>query len=331
MNSKRFRSSRHVLIPLVLLSFVVFSDLINPAAAQQSTTAPASYQEFLYQGNIPIRYRELNQGHPYTILFIHGFGAGSHYWRALEEHFAGSYNTVALDLKGFGYSAKPKDGNYRVSDQADLVKAFIEEKNLSKVILVGHSMGGAVALLTKFTLKPDLVKGLILIDNASYGQKLPDFIHLLKTPVLNTLGPALVPDRLVVKQMLKKVFYDDRHITEEMIRQYTTYLKTPGAYQALRETAKHIIPDNIDDIIDQTVNLDIPVLIIWGENDQVLALSSGQRLHQDIKDSEFVIIPDAGHDPHEEKPAETIQAMADFLNRRVKGNPTPTPKLKSAE
>ncbi len=97
-----------------------------------------------------------------------------------------------------------------------------------------------------------------------------------------------------------------------MIQQYTTYLKTPGAYQALRETAKQIIPENVDEIIDNTVNLKIPVLIIWGENDQILSLSSGQRLHYDIKDSEFVIIPESGHDPHEEKPAETIQAMTHF-------------------
>ena len=308
------------IVPL-LLTAMLLCGFINQPAAALSAALPAPYQEFIYQGNISIKYREIHQGHPYTMVFIHGFGAASHYWRELEEHFAATYNTVALDLKGFGYSDKPKDGNYRVSDQADLVKAFIDEKGLSNVILVGHSMGGAVALLTQFKLKPGLVKGLILLDNASYGQELPDFVHLLRTPVLNTVGPALLPDKLMVKHMLQKVFYDQTKITEAMIQQYTTYLKYPGAYYALRETAKQIIPENVDEIIDQTVNLKIPVLIIWGENDQVLPLSSGQRLHYDIKDSEFVIIPESGHDPHEEKPAETIQAMTDFLNRRLKAYP----------
>jgi pimeloyl-ACP methyl ester carboxylesterase len=289
-----------------------------PALAQAlSTPVPAAYQEFLYQGRISIKYRELYQGHPYTLLFIHGYGAASHYWRELEEHFAGRYNTVALDLKGFGYSAKPKDGNYRVRDQADLVQAFIQAKNLSNVILVGHSLGGAVALLTSFQLPPEKVKGLILLDNASYAQKLPDFVQLMRTPVLNTVGPALLPDRLLVKQMLKKVFSDQTKITEAMIRQYTTYLKSPGAYYALRQTAKQIIPANVDEIIDQTVNLKIPVLIIWGEDDRILPLESGQRLHEDIKNSELVIIPGSGHDPHEEKPAETIQAITDFLDRHL--------------
>ena len=135
---------------LLLLTSLLLCGFINHQASAQSAAALAPYQEFIYQGNISIKYRELNQGHPYTMVFIHGFGAASHYWRELEEHFAGTYNTVALDLKGFGYSAKPKDGKYRVSDQADLVKAFIEAKNLSNIILVGHSMGGAVALLTSF-------------------------------------------------------------------------------------------------------------------------------------------------------------------------------------
>lgn len=308
---------------LLLLSALLLGGFLpRPLPAQHNAPALSGYQEFLYQGNISIKYRENHQGHPYTMLFLHGFGAGSHYWRHLEEHFAAAYNTVALDLKGFGYSDKPRDGNYRVSDQADLVKDFIAAKNLDNIILVGHSMGGAVALFTYFKTRPGLVKSLILLDNASYGQELPDFIRLLQTPVLNTLGPALLPDRLLVKQMLQKVFYDQSKITEAMIQQYVDYLKIPGAHQALRETAKQIIPANVDEIIDQTVNLNIPVLIIWGENDQVLPLSSGQRLHYDIKDSEFVIIPDAGHDPHEEKPAETIQAMTSFLNRRlVKATP----------
>ncbi len=204
---------------LLLMAMLLLCGFINQPAAAPSAALPAPYQEFIYQGNISIKYREIYQGHPYTMVFIHGFGAASHYWRELEEHFAATYNTVALDLKGFGYSDKPKDGNYRVSDQADLVKAFLEAKNLSNIILVGHSMGGAVALLTQFKLKPGLVKGLILLDNASYGQELPDFVHLLRTPVLNTVGPAILPDKLMVKHMLQKVFYDQTKITDAMIQQ----------------------------------------------------------------------------------------------------------------
>jgi pimeloyl-ACP methyl ester carboxylesterase len=311
-------STRKTFFP-VILSFLLFCGFMAPQARSSALPVPADYQEFLYQGHISIKYRELHQGHPYTLLFIHGFGAASHYWRELEEHFAPRYNTVALDLKGFGYSAKPKDGNYRVRDQADLVQAFITEKNLTNVILVGHSLGGAVALLTSFQLPPETVKGLILLDNASYAQKLPDFVQLLRTPVVNTVGPALIPDRFIVKQMLQKVFTDQTKITEAMIQQYTTYLKSPGAYYALRQTAKQIIPDNVDEIIDQTVNLKLPVLILWGDQDRILPLESGQQLHEDIKDSELVIIPGSGHDPHEEKPAETIQAMTDFLDRRIRG------------
>ena len=323
-------SSWKTVAKIILFSLLLCVSSNSPVAASAAPApVPADYQEFLYQGRISIKYRELYQGHPYTLLFIHGYGAASHYWRELEEHFAGRYNTVALDLKGFGYSAKPKDGKYRLRDQADLVQAFITEKNLTNVILVGHSLGGAVALLTSFQLPPDQIKGLILLDNASYGQKLPDFVQLMRTPVLNTVGPALLPDRLLVKQMLQKIFTDQSKITEAMIQQYVTYLKSPGAYYALRQTAKEIIPANVDEIIDQTVNLKIPVLLIWGEDDRILPLESGRQLHEDIKGSELVIIPGSGHDPHEEKPAETIQAMESFLHRRLK-KIAPLPPLKPA-
>jgi pimeloyl-ACP methyl ester carboxylesterase len=306
---------------VLLLPFLLLGACMTHRISDQYSLSLSSYQEFLYQDNISIKYREQHNGRPCTLLFIHGFGAASHYWQALEEHFAGHYNTAALDLKGFGYSAKPEDGNYRVSDQAELVKTFITARNLTNLIMVGHSMGGAVALLTCFKLPPGLVKGLILLDSASYGQPLPDFVHLLRMPVISTVGPALLPDRLLVKQMLQKVFYDHAKITEAMISQYSTYLKLPGAYPALRQTAKQLIPANVDEVIEKTINLKIPVLIVWGENDQILPLSSGQRLHFDIKDSEFVIIPECGHDPHEEKPDATIQAITAFFNRRIKDCP----------
>lgn len=277
------------------------------------------YQEFLYQDSIAIKYRERQAGHSYTMVFIHGFGAGSHYWQALEEHFAGSYNTIALDLKGFGFSDKPRDGKYRVSDQAEMLAAFLDSKNLRDVILVGHSMGGAVALLTHFRLDPGRVKALILLDNASYGQVLPDFIQVLRDPILGVLGPALLPDRLLMRSVLGKVYYYKTNITAARMQPYLDSLKTPGAHYALRQTAKQLIPENVDEIIEKTVNLDIPVLIIWGENDQVLPLSSGQRLHHDVKVSEFVIIPNAGHNPHEEQTEATIEAMEAFLQRQLRG------------
>lgn len=305
----------------ILLLLLLVACGSHAAAALPRPAIPAPYQEFLYQDRISIKYREIQQGHPYTLLFLHGFGAGSHYWRELEEHFAARYNTVALDLKGFGYSAKPLDRNYRLQDQVDLVKAFIQAKNLNNLILVGHSLGGGVALLTALELPQDRVQALVLLDNASYAQPLPDFIHLLRTPLINTLGPALLPDRLLVRSLLKKVFTDHTKITEDMIQQYVTYLKTPGAYHALRQTARQIIPENVDDIIDRTVNLKLPVLLIWGENDRILPLESGRRLQEDIQGSELVVIPGVGHDPHEENPVATIQAIADFLDRRLPPRP----------
>lgn len=305
-------------VKLLLLGLVL--TLLGSIQECQGSGLPAAtlppYQEFLYQGSISIKYRETEQGHPVSMVFIHGFGAASHYWQALEEHFSKRYNTIALDLKGFGYSDKPRDGRYGVSDQAEMLVAFLQSKNLQDVILVGHSMGGAVALLTHFKSKPDLVKAMILIDNASYGQMLPDFIQVLKHPVWGVLGPALLPDRLLMQKVLEKVYSDKKLITPARMQPYLDALKTPGAHYALRQTARQLIPKNVDEIIDKTVNLDIPVLIIWGENDQVLTLSSGQRLHYDVKTSEFVIIPGAGHNPHEEQTEATIGAMESFLKRR---------------
>ncbi len=305
---------KSVALPAVLL---VLACLGWPAAFA-GVAVPGDYQEFLYQGNIRIKYRQHQQGHSHTLLFIHGFGAGSHYWRGLEDYFGKNFNTVALDLKGFGYSDKPADGNYRGSDQAAIVTAFLEAKDLHQVVLVGHSLGGAVALLTGLQEGPlGRVKALILLDPATYDQPLPGFMRLLRTPVLGLLLPALLPKDIMVKKMLAEVFAEKDKITPEMIQQYVAYLQTPGAAAALRETAKEIYWEDLDGVMAKTAALKMPVLIIWGEQDRILPVASGRRLQADLQGAEMVVIPGSGHNPQEEKPTETIAAMASFLKRRV--------------
>ncbi len=310
---------------LALTAVIVALALLVGSGPVAQAALPGDYQEFLYQGQIRIKYRQRQQGQAQTLFFIHGFGAGSHYWRDLEEHFSKNFNTIALDLKGFGYSDKPLDGNYRLSDQAALVTSFLEAKDLRQVILVGHSLGGAVALLSALQQPAGRIIGLILVDPATYGQPLPDFMKLLRLPVLGLLLPALLPPDLQVKRMLSMVFAEKTKITPAMIQQYVEYLQMPGAAAAMRETAKEIYWEDLDGVRAKTAALNLPVLIIWGDRDQVLPPDSGRRLQAEIKGAELVLIPGSGHNPHEENPAATVAAMASFLQRRLAGNgPRPT-------
>jgi len=82
---------------------------------------------------------------------------------------------------------------------------------------------------------------------------------------------------------------------------------------ALRQTARQIIPPNMAEIMSQYPRIKVPTLIVWGREDSIIPLRNGIRLHDDLKNSQLVIIDRCGHDPPEERPEKVIEIMQKFL------------------
>ena len=270
---------------------------------------------FLYNG-IKIKYDEMGTGDP--MILLHGFGVSSYTWHLISKPLSQKNKLFLIDLKGFGLSDKPSDNKYAISDQVDIILSFIQKNDLRNLVLVGHSMGGAVALQTvlrSMKTENNPVKGLILIDSPAYKQKLPEFMQFLTIPFFNKFLPAFFPARFGTKMMLKKCFFDDTKITEEMVKNYSRFNDPAGSSHAFIATANRIIPENIEKITSQYKEIQIPVLMIWGENDRIIPLDIGKRLEQSVPGSKLVVIPDCGHIPTEEKPEKTVEIISDFLKR----------------
>jgi pimeloyl-ACP methyl ester carboxylesterase len=267
----------------------------------------------------PLNLHFTDRGKGKTLLFLHGFGANSYTWTKVSETLSQNYRVILLDLKGHGASPKPNDSAYSLHDQAELVTAFILENSLEDLTLIGHSLGGGIALLVALKLGskvPNPISSLILIDTVAYSQPLPAFIKILRVPVLAQLSVCLVPNRLQALQVLRLAYHDNEKITNDTIDAYSTPLALPGAHHALIETAKQIIPQDIEDISSRYGTIRIPTLLLWGKHDRIVPLEVGERLHHAISNSDLVVIDDAGHIPHEEAPAVTLQAIQKFLQTR---------------
>jgi len=285
-----------------------------PAPTTSLEQSLGQQKTFDYQG-IKINYYEAGQGPP--LILLHGFGGCSYSWRFLAPELAQDHRVFTLDLKGYGLSDKPEDGNYAVSNQADIVAAFIRSQDLHDLVLIGHSMGGAVTLMTYLKLRSDhpaRLQRLVLIDSAGYPQKLPWFIWLAQAPGLGSVGGKLVSPRFAAAQVLKKCYYYDDKITEEQIDTYAYYGSLPGAREAVVQTAKQIVPGDIDALVAKYKTISVPVLVIWGEEDEVVPLSVGKNFKRDIPNSELVILPKCGHMPPEEEPRETTRVIKQFLS-----------------
>jgi pimeloyl-ACP methyl ester carboxylesterase len=220
-------------------------------------------------------------------------------------------------MKGFGLSAKPRDGAYTIEDQAIMVRAFIREQGFSSVTLIGHSLGGGVALRACMQMQsesdPCKIEKLVLIDCAAYPQRLPKFFRRLKTPILGPLLIRLIPVCIMVRKTLSQIFFDPSAITPERFKRYTRYFRGKGIPYAMRATVKCINPEAYAHIDERYRDIKIPALIIWGEEDRIVKLKHGLRLHEDLTNSRLKILEKCGHNPHEERPGETFAAMEAFF------------------
>jgi pimeloyl-ACP methyl ester carboxylesterase len=102
-----------------------------------------------------------------------------------------------------------------------------------------------------------------------------------------------------------------------MIDAYAYYGSLPGAADAVRETAKQIIPADMEAMIARYKTIRVRTLIIWGEKDKVVPLEGGRNFKRDIPDSELVILPRCGHIPQEEEPFETRRLIQAFLRDKI--------------
>jgi len=260
-----------------------------------------------------LHYEVFGNGDP--ILAIHGLGASAYTWRNLKDRLP-DHKLILIDLKGHGESVKPRDANYSIPDQAELVLQFIREHDLRNLTLVGNSYGGAVSLMVAIRLgkeEPDRLSKLILICSGGYNQDLPWHLKLMRAPVLGWMALRLLPATVNTLTVLRYSYYNKRLITWSQCEAYAAPIYSPGGRHALAQVAKQAVPENFEEFIAQYPNITVPTLIIWGRNDRVIPLSIGERLNRDIPNSRLVVLDKVGHVPQEEKPEETIAAILNFL------------------
>ena len=107
------------------------------------------------------------------VVFIHSSGGNTTHWSAQLAHLRKTRRALALDLRGHGLSQSPKDGDYQLVSQAGDIDAVVNQAGIRKFVLVGHSMGGSVAIAYA-GLHPDRVAGLLIVDSGGDPKQFPE-------------------------------------------------------------------------------------------------------------------------------------------------------------
>ena len=256
-----------------------------------------------------------------NLVFLHGFALSTESWSFIKDRFdTTKYKLLFIDLKGFGFSSKPKKSDYSIEEQSKIVYGVLRTLELNNVTLISHSYGGIVALnLTYQSLTHEIalaIKREIFIDVPGFIDIKPKFINILKNNFLSFISLKIVPARILAKYTLRTTFYDYKRAKKNHLRRYTYFYKQKNTDESMVQAAKNIIPIKMNEIMNSYKRIDFPVLIIWGENDYLIKLEHGKRLNKEIKNSEFISIPNCGHVPQEECPNETIVEMLKFLDKK---------------
>ncbi len=251
-----------------------------------------------------IAYAEAGTGD--TIIMIHGSGGNKDNWLYLAKYLTPNYRIIIPDLPGHGDSSKPQNANYSHMSQVERLNLFAKALNLTKFHLVGNSMGGNIAGNYAADY-PDMVKTLALFDASGVNAPVKSELVLLLEKGIN---PELVKDVNEYNKFLEFVFVKPPKLP--------SFMKQYLAEQALAAGPidKKIYKDMWSDmyILESKLNkITVSTLIVWGDSDKLVHISSVPIFEKNIKNSKSVIIKECGHAPMLEKPAETAAAYQEFL------------------
>lgn len=245
------------------------------------------------------------------LLLIHGFGASTDHWRKTRQGLQEEFDVWAIDLLGFGQSAKP-DLTYSGELWRDQIHAFVTTVIGQPAVLAGNSLGGYVSLCVAAE-HPHSTAGVVLLNSAGPFQTtqpstpanpLHGWIQtltraLLLQPLPSWLLFQYVRQRSMIAKTLKKVYVDHTAITDELIEAIRRPADDPGAARVFASVFKAPKGETVDTLLGR---MHAPLLLIWGEGDpwmNVRQRSSQFRLHYSNLQEHFL---QAGHCPHDEVP-----------------------------
>jgi pimeloyl-ACP methyl ester carboxylesterase len=262
---------------------------------------------FVDTHGLELRYRIYGETGPDrpNLVLIHGFGNSLQSFHLLAPLLADDYHVVTVDLPGFGLSAKPVEHDYRNANQAKVIGNFIRALGFEKVIIGGHSLGGAIALHVAIN-EPE-INGLILFNPGIINTGVPPIAKYYVFP-MGRLSAKTFNGREFRSAFLKRSFITPDIVTEEVIDDLMLATRSEGFLtgstsmmnQYSDPTEAQLLPD-----------VSVPTLIVWGAMDKNKTPEELEQLRTGIRDSHVAESPDAGHYVHEEDPVLSAQAIID--------------------
>ncbi|MGU3501675.1 alpha/beta fold hydrolase [Mycobacterium sp. C31M] len=248
-----------------------------------------------------------SQGGTTPLLCLHGVGSrADRFVPVIPGLVAAGFHVYAVDFPGHGFADKSDTIDYRPRGFADFIGGVLDTLGLSEVMIAGTSLGGQVAARIACD-RLDLVSAVVLIGTMGISE----------LAEADMVAPENVSNGSVeaVRNKLGFLVSDPAMVTDAWVREESMINSSAGAATALASAAallnSEANADRQDDRL-RTLRPDLPVLIVWGENDRWTPLPMGRAAHDLLPGSRFEVMTGCGHAPYFEDPATFVQIVSDF-------------------
>lgn len=244
------------------------------------------------------------------MLLVHGWLGSSYDFHALIEGLPRNRRIIAPDLPGCGLSQKTGI-EFTPAYYLQFLEHLLQSLGIRRVILVGHSMGGGIAV--NFAARhPQLVERLVLVDPDGLRGEEGLLGAVRRVGFVVDIGIALNNRLMIAVATRFNVFSDPSRVTKEYLDSVALTCLTPQGRRAQALITKRVLGCSpVDELLPE---LDLPALILWGEEDRVLSPRWAKRYGELIPDSRVVMIPSSGHMPQIEASALVADTIVQFID-----------------
>jgi pimeloyl-ACP methyl ester carboxylesterase len=246
---------------------------------------------------LDVRYYTAGQGEP--LVVIHGGGGDARTWRLNIAELAENYTVYAPDLPGYGGS-QPLDGDYYIPELVEFVDKFARSLGLEKFNLVGHSLGGGIAL--NYALKsPHKIKKLVLVSSLCLGREIAFWVRLFSLPALiRSIGALTIAVLKGVKWVVKQL-----NPVEFIMPLSPASMTVGGSITTFR--AQTLVLEN------RLSEVTMPTLLVWGAKDPIVPVRQAYRASKVIPDCRVEVFENRGHNVHRDELKQFSSVITRFL------------------
>ena len=276
-----------------------------------------------------IAYRDEGDGE--VLLLIHGMAGSSETWRSVIPPLSKKFRVVAPDLLGHGESAKPRT-DYSLGAFAVWLRDFLDELGVSRATVVGHSLGGGVAMQFVYQ-HPDYAQRLILISSGGLGPDVGWVLRLLSAPGAEFVLPIVAPPPVLSVGNKLRSWMKGAGIRSprgaELWSAYSS-LSDGQTRQSFLRTLRSVVDyrgQAVSALNRLRLREDLPVMAIWGERDGIIPVAHAYAAHEARTDARLEVLPDVGHFAQVEAPEQVVELIEDFIatgERRDAQSPQPS-------